>query len=338
MQLQTVIMAVTLRKYGSYGMQCKHVMFFSFFRHFVGYLLPFKEQTSKDGAGYAVPSATDGTRQHGERLSSKEVGGKNRCQACVLHAYLNGDGALLCRCKARQSACCPSQEIAQRVVTQHHSKGPKEESQSACHKIIVHGRAHATHNHRQTDNAHARHEALDRRERGATAEEIVERTAYRHRQNGDNEDVKEHAHGIDVYDLSRRKLHEQRRHKGREKSGSTGHAHRESHIAMTQIAHDVARHAAGTTAHKQYAEGKGGVKVPHMHKDISHAGHDYKLRTRSYEDVEGATGKNLKVVGGERLAHCEHDDAKDDGLRCAAHPVEGVRQEKGHHGNADDEQ
>ena len=75
-----------------------------------------------------------------------------------------------------------------------------------------------------------------------------------------------------------------------------------------------------------------------MHKDISHAGHDYKLRTRSYEDVEGATGKNLKVVGGERQAHCEHDDAKDDGLRCAAHPVEGVRQEKGHHGNADDEQ
>ena len=43
-------------------------------------------------------------------------------------------------------------------------------------------------------------------------------------------------------------------------------------------------------------------------------------------------GKNLKVVGGERQAHCEHDDAKDDGLRCAAHPVEGVRQEKGHHG------
>ena len=166
----------------------------------------------------------------------------------------------------------------------------------------------------------------------------VERTAYRHRQDGNNEDVKEHAHSIDVYDLSRRKLHEQRRHKGREKSGSTGHAHRESHIAMAQIAHDVARHAAGTTAHKQYAEGKGGVKVPHMHKDISHAGHDYKLRTRSYEDVEGATGKNLKVVGGERQAHCEHDNAKDDGLRCAAHPVEGVRQEKGHHGNADDEQ
>ena len=43
-------MAVTDRKYGSYGMQCKHVMFFLFFRHFVGYLLPFKEQTSKDGA------------------------------------------------------------------------------------------------------------------------------------------------------------------------------------------------------------------------------------------------------------------------------------------------
>ena len=97
---------------------------------------------------------------------------------------------------------------------------------------------------------------------------------------------------------------------------------------MTEIAHDVARHTARTTAHEQNAEGKGRVEVPYVDKEVGHARHDDELGAGTDEDIKGALCQNLEIIGGESQSHGEHDDAENDGLGDSAYPVEGMWEEE----------
>ena len=88
--------------------------------------IPFQIDSCKDGTGNAVPGATDGARQYGERLGSEEVAGKYRGKTGVLHSYLNTDGTLLGCIESGTFAGKPTQQIAQRVVAENHGKSPEE--------------------------------------------------------------------------------------------------------------------------------------------------------------------------------------------------------------------
>ena len=77
--------------------------------------------------------------------------------------------------------------------------------------------------------------------------------------------------------------------------------------------------------------------MPHVDEEKSHAGHDDELCGGADKDIEGTAGEDSEILRGEREAHGEHDDAEDDGLCRAAHPVEDVREEECQHRNGDDE-
>ena len=89
--------------------------------------IPFQIDSCKDGAGNAVPGATDGARQYGERLGCEEVAGKYRGKTGVLHSYLNTDGTLLGCIESGTFAGKPTQKVTQRVVAENHGESPEEE-------------------------------------------------------------------------------------------------------------------------------------------------------------------------------------------------------------------
>ena len=84
-----------------------------------------------------MPGAADGARQHRQRLSSEEVGSQDRGKAGVLHAHLKGDRALLGYIESGQTSGKPTEQVAQRVVAKHDSKGPKEQDETTRHEIVV---------------------------------------------------------------------------------------------------------------------------------------------------------------------------------------------------------
>ena len=88
--------------------------------------IPFQIDSGKDGARNTVPGTTDGARQYGKRLGSKEIAGKNRGKTGILHSHLNADGTLLGGIEARQFSGKPAQQITQGVVAENHGKSPEE--------------------------------------------------------------------------------------------------------------------------------------------------------------------------------------------------------------------
>ena len=222
-------------------------------------------------------------------------------------------------------------------MAEHHGESPEEEHQATCHQVVVYGGDDASHDESQAGDAHAWHEALDGWETLLLAVDIVEQASDGHGDNRDDEDVEEHSHGIHMDNLACRELHQQRCHHRGEDGGGAGHPDGESHVAMAEVAHDVARHAARATAHEEDAEGEGRVEMPDVYQQVSHAGHDDELGAGSDEDVERSLCQNLEIVGGESQSHGEHDDAEDDGLCGSAHPVEGMWEEECEHCYTDDE-
>ena len=107
---------------------------------------------------------------------------------------------------------------------------------------------------------------------------------------------------------------------------------------MAEEGHDVARHTAGTAAYQQDAQRQGGLEVEDLHQQPGHPGHDEELGACADEDVQRTAGDDAEVVSGQRQSHGQHDEAQDDGLCGAAHPLEGGGQEEGEDGDGDDEQ
>ena len=140
-------------------------------------------------------------------------------------------------------------------MAEHDGKRPHEEPKAAGHQIVVDGGDDASHDAGQTRDAQSRHQRLDGGEALAMGIGVVEEAADADGDNRDYQDVEEHANGIDLDDLTCRQFHQQRSHHRGQQGGGTGHANGEGHVAMTEIRHDVARHAAWTAAYEQDAQG-----------------------------------------------------------------------------------
>lgn len=78
---------------------------------------------------------------------------------------------------------------------------------------------------------------------------------------------------------------------------------------MTQIRHDIARHATGTAAHKKDTQSQGGLEMEHVNERVGYARHDDKLGTGADEDVQRAASKDTEVVSGKGQTHRQHNDS-----------------------------
>ena len=211
-----------------------------------------------------MPSATDGARQDSEWLGGEEVAGKHGGKAGVLHAHLNRDGTLLGGIETCASTSEPTEAIAQGVVAEYHGEGPEEEHQATSYQVVVNGGDNAAYDECQAGDAHARHETLNGREAFLLTIDIIEGAADGDRNDGNDEDVDKHAHGIYVDNLACRNLHQERSHHWGEDGGGAGHSYGECHVAMAEITHDVARYAARAATHQEDAERQGWVEVPNV--------------------------------------------------------------------------
>ena len=245
-----------------------------------------------------MPSATDGARQDSEWLGGEEVAGKHGGKAGVLHAHLNRDGTLLGGIETCASTSEPTEAIAQGVVAEYHGEGPEEEHQATSYQVVVNGGDNAAYDECQAGDAHARHETLNGREAFLLTIDIIEGAADGDRNDGNDEDVDKHAHGIYVDNLACRNLHQERSHHWGEDGGGAGHSYGECHVAMAEITHDVARYATRAATHQEDAERQGWVKVPNVNQCIGYARHDDELGAGTDEYIQWALSQNLEVVGG----------------------------------------
>ena len=223
-------------------------------------------------------------------------------------------------------------------MTEHHSEGPQEEPEAAGNQTVVNRGDNTAYDAGQRDNTQAGHQRLNGGEVLALGIIIVQETTYPYGNDGDNKDIQEHAYGIDGDNLSCQILHQQRRHNGGQQGRGAGHTHRECHIAVTEIRHDVAADTARAAAHKQNTQCQSGLQVEYLNQQVGYAGHNEELGTGTDKDVEGTARQNTEIVGGEGKSHREHDNAQDNGLCVAPYPQEEVGQEEGHYRYSDDKQ
>ena len=66
-----------------------------------------------------------------------------------------------------------------------------------------------------------------------------------------------------------------------------------------------------------------------MYQQPCYCRHDEKLRTGTNQHVKRPLCQDAEIVGGECQPHGEHDDAENDGLGCATHPVEEMWEKEG---------
>ena len=67
---------------------------------------------------------------------------------------------------------------------------------------------YASHDEGEAGDAHAGHEALDGGEAHLLTVDVVEQASDAHGDDGDDEDVEEHSHGIHMDNLSGREFHQ----------------------------------------------------------------------------------------------------------------------------------
>lgn len=131
------------------------------------------EDAGKDGAADAVPCARDGAGKYGERLCGKEGVGKNRCQSGVLHAHLDGQGALLGGVEMERLAGEITETVAEGVMAEHYGEGPEEEFKASLDEWVVDSGDDTTYDTCEADDRKAWHIALDDREILLVAVDVV---------------------------------------------------------------------------------------------------------------------------------------------------------------------
>lgn len=91
-------------------------------------------------------------------------------------------------------------------MAEDNGEGADEQQEAAGEQLVVHRADDTAHDARQADDTAARHQRLEDREGGTVRIPVVEQAADTHGQDGHDEDVEEHAHGVYLDNLARRHL------------------------------------------------------------------------------------------------------------------------------------
>ena len=277
----------------------------------------------------------------GVRCQVLGVGEESRCEygchARVLHAYLDGDGALLRGVELEQPANAVTQNVTECVVAEHDCEYEEQETDPVEHELRVHGHHHSAHDKHKPDDADCRHVRLDFLEHGAVPEEKVQQKPDSYGEDGYVQNIKEHSERVHVDARVCKPEYKQRSHDGRKQGRDCGHAYGVGHVALRQETHDVARNAARATAHEDDTDGEVGVESENLGERECHHRHDGVLRRCPEQNVERALEQDLEILHGEREPHAQHDNPEDDGGYVPVDPAEGYGEEECDDGACDDE-
>ena len=212
-------------------------------------------------------------------------------------------------------------------MTEDDSQGETQQRPTVSSQLEVGegGTDGITHDEREAEYRDARHAGLDVLEVLAMAEEVVEQTTHGNGQQRDYQDVLEHTPGIDGNLFARQPIDHERGDNRRQERADGGHANREGNVTFAEERHDVARHAARTTAYQDDADAEFGREVEDLGQPIGYKRHHSELRQRAETDVQRTLQEDAEVVGRQGATHREHDDAQDDvGQSVLLDPIESV--------------
>ena len=304
------------------------------------------EEVREDGPAYGMVGAAERARHHAERCLGvcrqafgvgKEVCRKDGRHARVLHAHLDGDGALLRGVELERTPDAIAKHVPECIVAEYHRKHEEDKAEPVRQELRAHSHHHAAHDEHKPDDADRRHVCLDFLEHGAVPEEEVQQEADGHREDGYVQDIKEHPERVHVDARVRKPEDEQRGHDRREQGRDRSHAHGVGHVALREETHYVARDAARAATHEDYPYGEVGVEPEDLRERKRHQGHDGVLGRRPEQYVERAFEQDLEVLHGKREPHAQHDDAEDDGRDVSVNPAEGDGEEERDDSACDDE-
>ena len=152
----------------------------------------------------------------------------------------------------------------------------------------MHRKNHASHYQTQSYNAYAGHNALYLLEVLVFTQILIEEKSHNHGHEGNHKDILKHTHCVDIDLGSGKPEHQQRGHERSQKSGYGGHTHRESHIALAEETHDIARHATRAASHENNAGSEIRVESENTSQSPCHKRHNGILRHCTYADVDRA--------------------------------------------------
>lgn len=292
-----------------------------------------------------MPGAADGAGNHGEGIGGyEESHGEVGAETSVLHAYLDAQRALLRGGETAEMGYGVAQYVAEGVVAKHDGESEDEEQNAALDEGTVYRGHNAADNDGKAGYGEAGHEALHALEDVALAKPKVKKVTDDDGDDGDDENLAEHAHGVDLHLCTGEPQHKQWGEDGSKKCGDAGHADAVGHIAVAEKRHDVARNASRTTTYEHNADGEGHAvrgKRRYLAEEPGegegYEGHDGELGRGSDEDVAWSPCEELEVGGAQRETHGEHDDADDDSLRVAFDPGKKRGKEEGDNGSQDDD-
>ena len=292
-----------------------------------------------------MPCTTDGARDYCHRIGSHEEGHGEVCaQSGILHAYFDGEGALLGNGEVAEATYGIAEDITDGVVTEDHSEGEHEEKESVLYERVVNGSDDSTDDAGKGYNRDSGHATLNLTEYFLFTQPHIQEEADGDRYDSDYQNLFEHTDSIHIDTFAGQPQYQQRCEYGGKESGSTGHTDRVSNVALTEERHDVARYASRTTAHEDDADSHScavGSKGWHLTEQPSegegYERHDGELCHRTDENVERTFCKQTEIVGRKCKSHRKHDDAEDDGLCVSFYPFKQLRIKESDHCSENDE-
>lgn len=168
------------------------------------------KESGKDGAGDAVVCTRDGAGEDGKGchgiggkhgFGGEEVAREDGCHASVLHAYFEGEGALLGGGETKEATNRVTEQVAESVVTGYDKQCETYQRPALLQELWTNGEDDSTNNQGETDDTQSGQDgtqvlAVPFAALVIAPHEPVQEHAQRDGQEGYEQDVLEHAYGI----------------------------------------------------------------------------------------------------------------------------------------------
>ena len=164
----------------------------------LGFVLVGKD-VGEDGAADAMPCTTDGARDYCHRIGSHEEGHGEVCaQSGILHAYFDGESALLGNGEVAEATYGITEDVSDGVVTEDHSEGEHEEKESVLYERVVNGSDDSTDDAGKGYNRDSGHATLNLTEYFLFTQPHIQEEADGDRYDSDYQNLFEHTDSIPI--------------------------------------------------------------------------------------------------------------------------------------------
>ena len=242
--------------------------------------------------------------------------GQRAAQAAVRQAHFQGQGPGLCLIEVEHTGDGIASHQAQHMVQQHCQHRNDHHRQTVLGEAGLVG-AHAHAQHQQDTHSRDQNQyLLDLLQ--FFAHHCMDAQAQQDRQQDHHHDGEEHVPEVHLDPLTGQSQRQRGRQHGGQQRGAHGDGDGQRHIAVRQEGHHVRGRSAGDAAqqHQAHRDLCAGLRAAHTGEaqELGHqpaeAGHAHILAADAHQHVPGTTEDQGKVLGPERHAHAEHDNAQ----------------------------